>query len=585
MLETKELFTEEDIRSLSTIQSFRKGLDLFDDGAVESLEVRDRLVTAKVRGTRLYDTQVEFTGEDYDFSCSCPYDGAGLCKHRVALAMAVLERPDLTGRMAANLKRMDPAAGVDALIERAEAGQIKRFVKEAVQADPELLEKFRTIVHGQKNRESKKTVDSLRDRVREALESFDLSDYERFYESDGDFDGYREEWEVLRDGANDELEAIFGRFSEKIDRFLRSDDVINAAKHYLALYEGIGAAELENIEDEASIYDGDLSEEIFEMWETYSAESFVPTFAAADKEPTAVRRIVDLVFERVARDSDTKGEKNDFHFKFKPLTGFLSALAQDKESAVYMGEKLKQFRLDPEDTCEIRLEIAEKTGARSTWLKIAESHYPKNPDIAQKLLIRYESRKQDFVRVARKVAFLWEDRFVPYLYAKMTHADASDLYKKILFRHAENTERIAVYRKIKQDYGKKVGQEFLRRIGSRMEGSHFHIRLLEEEKAYAKILDVARSRFPGWDFAECVKPVLNVYPAECLELTSKKIEKLLHTQTGRNAYAMAASWVKNLCSIEDPEIKKKIEAFIASLLSRHSRRPALKDEFKKKGLA
>ena len=51
------------------------------------------MITATVRGTSLYDVTVELDDKTIDAQCACPYEGAGNCKHVVAVLLDVIVDP------------------------------------------------------------------------------------------------------------------------------------------------------------------------------------------------------------------------------------------------------------------------------------------------------------------------------------------------------------------------------------------------------------------------------------------------------------------------------------------------------------
>ncbi|MDO8512619.1 MAG: DEAD/DEAH box helicase [bacterium] len=82
---------------------FRRGEDYFQRGRVKNIDFeiseddKTVLVTAKVRGSRSYESSVTFnaeSGEILDATCTCPYDDA--CKHCVATALAFAEKTAIT---------------------------------------------------------------------------------------------------------------------------------------------------------------------------------------------------------------------------------------------------------------------------------------------------------------------------------------------------------------------------------------------------------------------------------------------------------------------------------------------------------
>lgn len=70
-----------------------RGMDYYRSGQVESIEWKGPHVTAEVSGSDVepYLAEIDFTedGEVLDWSCDCPYDWGDVCKHTVAVLLAV----------------------------------------------------------------------------------------------------------------------------------------------------------------------------------------------------------------------------------------------------------------------------------------------------------------------------------------------------------------------------------------------------------------------------------------------------------------------------------------------------------------
>lgn len=89
--------TEGMIRQLTTAESFRRGQDYYEQGAVLSLERRGNQLLADVEGTQYEPYRVRITLSDTGIAsawCSCPYDWGGYCKHIVAVLLTAIHEPE-----------------------------------------------------------------------------------------------------------------------------------------------------------------------------------------------------------------------------------------------------------------------------------------------------------------------------------------------------------------------------------------------------------------------------------------------------------------------------------------------------------
>jgi uncharacterized Zn finger protein len=87
--------TDAKIRKLATAQSFDRGQQYYDNGAITSPTRQDNRIWADCYGSELYQISATLTASDVtDLRCSCPYDWGGACKHEVALLLTYLHQPE-----------------------------------------------------------------------------------------------------------------------------------------------------------------------------------------------------------------------------------------------------------------------------------------------------------------------------------------------------------------------------------------------------------------------------------------------------------------------------------------------------------
>jgi uncharacterized Zn finger protein len=90
--------TEAVIRQNAEPNSFARGREYFQDGAVSELTLRGDILQAEVEGSDIEPYQVTVTLDAsgiVEADCTCPYDWGGWCKHIVATLLAVLNAPEL----------------------------------------------------------------------------------------------------------------------------------------------------------------------------------------------------------------------------------------------------------------------------------------------------------------------------------------------------------------------------------------------------------------------------------------------------------------------------------------------------------
>ncbi|MGD2179071.1 MAG: SWIM zinc finger family protein [Anaerolineae bacterium] len=90
-------FSEAAIRGQATAESFRRGENYYQQGAVVSLVQRGNVLQAEVEGSQYEPYRVHVTFDEggvTNADCSCPYDWGGWCKHIVATLLACLDDPE-----------------------------------------------------------------------------------------------------------------------------------------------------------------------------------------------------------------------------------------------------------------------------------------------------------------------------------------------------------------------------------------------------------------------------------------------------------------------------------------------------------
>jgi uncharacterized Zn finger protein len=89
--------SEAAIRQQASAESFQRGRDYYQTGAVVSLLQRGDTLQAEVEGSQYEPYQVCVTFDEagiIDADCSCPYDWGGWCKHVVAALLSSLHHPE-----------------------------------------------------------------------------------------------------------------------------------------------------------------------------------------------------------------------------------------------------------------------------------------------------------------------------------------------------------------------------------------------------------------------------------------------------------------------------------------------------------
>lgn len=112
------------IRRLAGAQSYKRGLEYFSDGHVQSIENRRGTIHAVVRGNTNYRVTLAFEDRALDYACDCPMGIDGeFCKHCVAAALAWLSSEKLAQGQGAPPSLPEPALSKQPRVRLAKSGR------------------------------------------------------------------------------------------------------------------------------------------------------------------------------------------------------------------------------------------------------------------------------------------------------------------------------------------------------------------------------------------------------------------------------------------------------------------------------
>lgn len=359
----------------------------------------DDSYTASVRGSYHYEVQICKADEEIHLSCTCPYDWGGICKHCIAVGLHILNYGNEVVKKTKTSKKLKTEDKFEILeiLNKATSKQKEQFLKSILQENRKYKEKSFAAILPQTELESKIKIDSVRDKIIDILENFDLENYQRFYDGYDRRYGFRDEWDIIFDGAEEELENSMKDVTSEIERNISNGNLIDASKILLGLYEGISLADCSEINDPACIFEGEFNNQIDSYFLDFFG-SFISSFSSETLNSEAAKRIIDIVFDRIKKYAINKNFSYDM-FLFRD---FLKAVIIDKKSATKMLSCLKNMKLLNSSTNTVQLSIYLILEDRNKWLVIAEKYYKENTEIAQDLLDFYKnSNREKFIYTAK----------------------------------------------------------------------------------------------------------------------------------------------------------------------------------------
>lgn len=100
---------------------WQRGMDYYEDGAVSALEeTSPGEWTATVEGTECYTVEISLNGDEVEaWDCDCPYDMGDICKHIVAVVIAIRDEKKKSNKSAFS-KGMEKTVFVEKMRDEAE---------------------------------------------------------------------------------------------------------------------------------------------------------------------------------------------------------------------------------------------------------------------------------------------------------------------------------------------------------------------------------------------------------------------------------------------------------------------------------
>lgn len=84
-----KILSESVIATLAGEAAYQRGLEYYNEGRVEQLNINDTQISASVEGQKQYRVSLNHTAKMFDGSCNCPAsDNFDFCKHCVAVSLA-----------------------------------------------------------------------------------------------------------------------------------------------------------------------------------------------------------------------------------------------------------------------------------------------------------------------------------------------------------------------------------------------------------------------------------------------------------------------------------------------------------------
>lgn len=576
--------TLEYIEDLATGPSLARGRSYYLDGAVGKIIKRGNVYEARVQGTHLYNVSVIETDGEHHFFCNCPYDFGGICKHCVAVGMAIVDGEYDVDQKTPKTGEKRPEIPAEQffteIYDFTNADKKNDFLKTLLEKDGDLRLQFAAFVNEANEGESTIDIDEIRREVHEVFAQLDFSNMDiDWYDYDSRY-GYAEEWEIYYDTARSVISDHFRYYEKKSADFVKRGQLVDGVKGLLGLYEGWCNVYSPG-SDEYSIFDDYYDELRGEF--IRAINGIVQEIDATVKREAMIKRGLELLIVRYHyfRENILPSEDNRIEYDLKLFEDFMLTLTCTPETARILDTLFDQYYVDAESTAFVRLRIAEVLSNDKRWVEEAERFSESEPDIARRLMDTYleNDSRNDFYRIARKTFRNWPDKFDEYLVKNILKAEQKELYTRVLMHLTERREDAERFKELRTLISEQEKDKFIEKNAvSRI----FYVKMLAVEERFREILEYVKEHSDSRDFVRLIRPILNVYHKECFNLIRHKTDETLKDQRGRTVYQQVVGWLMEMKKIKTKESES--EQYFREIWDRRPILPALRDEMQKAGL-
>ncbi|MEZ4884044.1 MAG: hypothetical protein R3E32_04820 [Chitinophagales bacterium] len=596
--------SKERLQQLSNAKSFEKGEAYFSHKAVKSVFKTGNTFTGKVEGSELYQVTIELKAYDITAYCNCPYMFGGLCKHTIAVGLAIIDGDymEVSNSESENIvyhQNSSPSARVvstigtpvhvdganfyDQIFAVAATNVQKAFLRQLFQKNDALRSQF--INFAEKGQQISTSIASdiemIRDEVYRELSSLEFG-FEVFdYVNQRDYGGYVEDWELAYDGGIQMIEEVFEGYEKNAINHIKRGNLIGGISVLLGLYEGYYNVEKPAIDEYSSFED--YNEELISIFMQVSVK-IANEVKLAIKTTETVEQLIDLVFERV--DYYTSGEatleeEKGIIYEPKKIEALLKALIIEETTALYLKQKMDARQWTDKQSAYVRLKIARELADNEGWIEIAESFAGEEIELVAKLLNKYGElgRTKDFYRIAKKAFKIWPYQVDEQLLDKISPEQDRSFYIKVLSNYTSRKANILTFQKLREVWTEGQKEQFIEKNSNQ---EVFYIQMLSLENRHRDILQYVKEHLDSFNFQQLISPIVTIFPDECFEIIQQKSLDTLQEGRGRGLYKEVTSWLSLLKGMKSKE--REIRLLFEQIYGGPPKLPALRDEMKQAGL-
>ena len=338
--------TLELIKNQSTAQSFERGEYYFQSKAIQHLIKHGDIYEAEVRGTQNYKQTFDLRGRQVNAICTCPYDYAGLCKHLVAVGMAIIHeqftqiQPTIGNSNHAEIIPIE-RFWEDLFIQTNEKTR-NRFLKQLFEKHDRLRESFIKYTENQIPEIYLVDISSLAEEFFTELKAVDLS-----HKGLTDFFSRQAQHavpEFVEDAVEIILKKIFKPYVQQMAKYLKREDFLNAMHVLLGMYEAYcKTGEPHNNE---FLSEGEFSHHIWvEVYD--SMQLFLFGIRQAIISTAQAKQLLETIFRRWSYHEQRYDGVNPhaIRYELESFEDLLIACCPDEVVAHYLKTRLEAYSM------------------------------------------------------------------------------------------------------------------------------------------------------------------------------------------------------------------------------------------------
>ena len=579
--------TEKQIRERASDQSFRKGRDYYESGAIYNLARQSTpggvTLTAQCEGSSApsYRLHVELDGGGVrSAACTCPYDWGGDCKHIVALLLMYIHEPD----------EFSEQKSVNELLAGLEKDALVALILRLVECDPDLYDVLELAIPAAKIAAQPASLGTTRKRQTQVSEETHRKQINRILKQAYRGD-YYDEWGSTP-GYVEDLGDILGTGM----KFLDAGDAEGALIILRVLLE-----ELTEDYDSDMDYDGDLACVIQDTCLPL-AEAILSVeldLGARDELEGTMQNILDNLDEMIEAGDGLELILAALEHGWDELPDEETEWEKYDEEYWMVLDQLKQVRLNVmarHGDDEAFLRLAEKSDAKRYTLKLIElgsldeaveaSEKLENTSdafaVAQKL--REVGRLDDAITLAEKgleMGGYYLNQLALWLAPLEESQGRTDMALQAYRTAYDETPSIEVYRHIKRLAGnnwQNLQSALVRKADAGYSKDVLVDIHLEEEDWDAAIKIAEQYAFSFSLIEKVADAVISYRPDWVIRVSLKQSDDLIE-KTQSKLYPIAAHWLERAKEAYQQKGQDvEWQAYIDNLRATYARRPALQRE-------